>query len=427
MKRIGEIILLVGLMILVAVIASFKIMNIRQKEIDIIALNTIAKTAEQEWSNLERLQGRDFEYEFNVLDRNGEMLFRSDNMPQLTLEEAIRQGQSCINILEGDRLLGIVIAYTYNTEPFLKQKKEVVQLVIGMILLEILLLIGYGLRNYHYMIKPFHKLKAFAHEVAKGNLDFPLEMDKGHVFGEFTESFDLMREELKLARKKEYEANVSKKELIAELSHDIKTPVTGIKLISELLELQVKEPEVKEKVHTIYNKAQQINELITDMFQSTLDELGELKVELKDEFSTCLQELCKSMDYEGLLKQGEVPECMIYIDLLRMEQVINNIISNSYKYAKTEIDVRYSNKGDYLQVEVKDYGKGIPEEEIPLVFNKFYRGKGEAVQAQVGAGLGLYISKNLMEKMGGEMSCYNAEDGFVVRLLIPLSSGSLME
>lgn len=95
------------------------------------------------------------------------------------------------------------------------------------------------------------------------------------------------------------------------------------------------------------------------MFQSTLDELGELKAEIKDEFSTCLQELCKSMDYEGLLKQGEVLECTIYIGLLRMEQVINNIISNSYKYAKTEIDVSYSNKGDYLKVEVKDYGKGI--------------------------------------------------------------------
>lgn len=84
-------------------------------------------------------------------------------------------------------------------------------------------------------------------------------------------------------------------------------------------------------------------------------------------------------------------------------------------------------KGDYLQVEVKDYGQGIAEEELPLIFNKFYRGKSKVVQAEIGAGLGLYISKNLMEKMGGEMSCYNAEDGFVVRLLIPLSSGKLVE
>lgn len=427
MKRIGELISAIVLMILVAVIACFKLSYINAEEIDVIALNTITKTAQQEWGSIEKLEGIDFKYAFAILDNNGDLLFKSEAMPQISMEEAIRQGQSCITIQEGNQLLGSVIAYTHDTEKLLKEKREIAHLIIGTTLLEVLLLIGYTMRNYNSMLKPFYKLKTFAHEIAKGNLDFPLEMDKAHVFGEFTESFDLMREELKVAKKKEYEANISKKELIASLSHDIKTPVTGIKLISELLELQVKELEVQVKVHTIYNKAQQIDDLITDMFQSTLDELGELKVELKDEFSSCLQAICKRMDYEGVLKQGEVPDCIIYIDLLRMEQVINNIISNAYKYAKTAIEINYESKGAYLQVEIKDYGEGIPEEEIPLVFNKFYRGKGERIQAQVGAGLGLYISKNLMEKMGGEMGCYNVEDGFVVSLLIPLSSGNLME
>ncbi len=427
MKRIREIIILIILMSIIAIIACLKLFDIAAEEVDIIALNTITKSVQSEWKTLEKLKEQTFKYEYMVLDLKGKLLFKSEQMPELSLEQGIKQGQSYMNVLQGNQILGVVMAYTCPTDLLMKQKKEIAKLLIGTTLIEIFLLIGYTMRNYHYMIKPFHKLKAFAHEIAKGNLDFPLEMDETHVFGEFTESFDLMREELKLAKKKEYEANVSKKELIASLSHDIKTPVTGIKLISELLELQVEEPKLKEKVHTIYNKAQQINELITDMFQSTLDELGELKVEPKDEVSTCLQELCRSMDYHGVLKQGKIPECMIYIDLLRMEQVINNIISNAYKYAKTDIDMSYAVKGDYLQVELKDYGEGIAEEELPLIFNKFYRGKSKIVQAEIGAGLGLYISKNLMEKMGGEMSCYNAKDGFVVRLLIPLSSGELAE
>lgn len=306
------------------------------------------------------------------------------------------------------------------------QKKVIGQIIIGIGLIEGLLLILCIVKIYGSLLKPFNKLKEFAGEVARGNLDLPLEMDRANVFGVFTESFDLMREELKLAQKKAYEANESKKELIATLSHDIKTPVTGIKLISELLTLQVDKPELKEKVSAIYNKAGQIDELITNMFQSTLEELGQFQVEVKDEDASIIGEAVKQMDYEGKIHQGEIPECLVYIDYMRMEQVINNIISNSYKYAGTDIEVSYTLISGYLQVDVKDYGEGVAQEELPLIFNKFYRSKDDKVQNKSGAGLGLYIAKTLMEKMNGEMSCFNTEDGFVVRLLIPLSCIALV-
>ena len=427
MRRLRGIVILSILMIGVGIFGSLMLLNTSyKKEVDIIELNSMAKKAASNWECLEKLNEETFQYAYTIFDVQGKRLYQSHNAHIDSIETAIKERQSYMNIYNEGKIIGTVVAQTNDEHMLKKQKWQIIRMIIGISIVEVLLLLLYTIRLYHRVLKPFEGLKKFASEVAKGNLDLPLEMDRDNVFGDFTESFDLMREELKVARKKEYEANQSKKELIASLSHDIKTPVTGIKLISELLELQVEEPNLKEKIHTIYDKAEQINGLITDMFQATLDELGELKVKPKDEYASSLETLFSRMDYEGIIHQGEIPECMIYMDIIRMEQVVNNIISNAYKYAKTPIEISYSYKTGYLQVEVKDYGEGVPEEELPLIFNKFYRGKGNQVQEQVGAGLGLYISKTLMEKMGGEMSCANVEDGFIVRLLIPLSCSELI-
>ena len=114
-----------------------------------------------------------------------------------------------------------------------------------------------------------------------------------------------------------------------------------------------------------------------------------------------------------------MPEALINVDKLRLSQVIDNIINNSYKYANTDIEVRYELVNNYLNVYIKDFGQGINEEEISLVFNKFYRGSN--TNEKDGSGLGLYISKYLMNKMEGNISCYNENDGFVVILEIKLS------
>ncbi len=110
-------------------------------------------------------------------------------------------------------------------------------------------------------------------------------------------------------------------------------------------------------------------------------------------------------------------------DINRMNQVIGNIITNSYKYADTKIEVDYSVIDDYLEMKIRDFGPGISEEELPAVTNKFYRGKNAEEKQKEGSGLGLYISKSLMEKMDGELICERADEsgGFSVKLLIQLS------
>ena len=150
--------------------------------------------------------------------------------------------------------------------------------------------------------------------------------------------FDLLREELQCARQREYESNRSKKELVATLSHDIKTPVASIKAVSELMLLQVKDEKMMKHVNTIYSKAEQINLLVTDMFHATLEELQQLKLTVNEESSEVLVDMIENVNYyDHQIDYDPIPPCIILTDSVRMQQVIDNIMSNSYKYAGTQI------------------------------------------------------------------------------------------
>jgi signal transduction histidine kinase len=242
----------------------------------------------------------------------------------------------------------------------------------------------------------------------------PLEMDKNNLFGAFTEGFDLMREELNKARENERLANQSKKELVASLSHDIKTPVASIKAVTEVMYIKSADENQKKQLEIINSKADQINTLITNMFNATLEELQELKVTVTEQPSEVLYDLIKNADYNNLANVASIPECIVLLDVLRLAQVIDNVISNSYKYAGTSIYVSARICGKYLEIAFKDYGPGVLEDELPLIFNKFYRAHNSAGKS--GSGLGLYISKYIMDKMSGDICCENGDDGFVVML-----------
>lgn len=271
---------------------------------------------------------------------------------------------------------------------------------------------------YEQYMRPFHKLQEFAGQISKGNFDFPLDMNKNNYFGAFTESFDVMREELKRARQSEYEANQSKKELVASLSHDIKTPVATIKALCEILEIKVTSEAENEKIHVIEQKADVIDHLISDMFHATLEDLEKLKIVPTEELSTIIQPMFQEINHYGKIHlMNQVPECMICVDKLRLNQVIDNLINNSYKYAGTDIDVNFEKIGHELIVRIQDHGPGINTDELPLLVEKFYR--GENAKGKDGSGLGLYLSKTFMEGMGGSMSVENNE-GFCVTLTISL-------
>jgi len=274
---------------------------------------------------------------------------------------------------------------------------------------------------HHLMIKPFVRLEMFAHKIAAGMLDEPLPMDKNNVFGLFTQSFDIMRASLLEARQNQIRAEQAKKELVASLSHDIKTPITSIRLVTELLQTKTDDPIIMEKLKTIEIKTDQIDHLVNDLMHSTLEELGELNVNLSNEESAVLGELFERAAHFSEIKIAVIPDCLVELDLIRMEQVIGNIVSNSYKYAGTNIDVDFHISGELFFIDINDYGKGVESETLELICTKFYRGENAKALQKEGEGLGLYIAKLLMEKMNGGLEAFNRPDGFTIRLWVRLS------
>ena len=381
---------------------------------DLVAINEVVKTVEKNWGQVseEIFHNSDIKQPFSIIDDSENVIYQTPGNHFNNLYETIKKRDTIIDVMQNDEVVGKIVIHNNEQEIVEQMKNELVTSISWIVGLLMIVCIIYIFYIYRTLLKPFQQLQHFAVNVARGNLDIPLNMDKNNYFGAFTESFDILREELYAARQREYESNRSKKELVATLSHDIKTPVASIKAVSELLLIQAKDEKVIKHVNTIYSKAEQINLLVTDMFHATLEELQQLKLTVTEESSEVLVDMIENVNYDNQIVYDPIPACIILADPLRMQQVIDNIISNSYKYAGTNILIKSKINQGYLELHIQDFGPGISEEELPLLFNKYYRGKN--VEGKNGSGLGLYISKYFMENMYGKISCYNRNDGFTV-------------
>jgi len=401
--------------------------------VDVTEINRVVKTIEKDWANGDiKKAGANEGMSYQIA------LVTDENYQALVFE-GVRNRHIIMDLTSvteagQEEVIGKVIFLMDGSEE--ESMKNNLLTMITVIFLIVLIMVDVVLGMVCFSIlRPFGVMKQFAQKIADGDLEFRLPMDRGNYFGAFTESFDLMREELKKARQGEYDANISKKELVAELSHDIKTPVATIKAICELLKaklggvkidsqdgsvVKMTIAESMEKIEVIHSKADVIDALISNLFHATLEELEMLKVNVSEQPSTVIIQMFKDMDNFGRIRfKNDLAECLIICDPLRLGQVIDNIISNSYKYAKTDIDIWFNldKTEKYLEIKIKDYGDGVNPDECPLVCEKFFRGSGEVVQNTSGSGLGLYLARQFMEGMGGSIRCYN-EGGFIVELRI---------
>ena len=380
--------------------------------IDMLDLNT--KRDEIESKLLEGSDIPSLENEYNC-----RIVLVSDDDYESMNNYFIKEGMSVFDYFE-DGVIAGKIAFNARAEEFAARTREAkVQMfwVLGSVYAAGILLL---LLIWYFYIRPFNKLSDFAASVSKGNLNVPLNMDRHNYFGAFTESFDRMREELKLSSEREAAANRSKQELVAELSHDIKTPVATIKATCEVMEIKYKEDDIQEKVSVIKSKATSVEHLIDNMFRATLDDLDELKVTPREESSLIIEDMLAGLRFYGTVEQkGSVPECLILVDKLRLEQVIDNIAGNSFKYAGTTLEVEYKSDPDNIRVILSDRGAGVPEKELAMLTTKFYRGSEAAGSGKDGSGLGLYLASRFMEKMGGGLDLKNREGGgFTAEIVI---------
>ena len=279
--------------------------------------------------------------------------------------------------------------------------------------------------SFFKIIKPFNKLEAFAQDISKGNFDSPLYVEKQNLFGEFTWAFDVMRREIKSARASEKEAINNNKTIIATLSHDIKTPIASIRAYTEALKLNMDNtPERKDRyLSVIIKKCDEVSSLTDDLFIHSLSDLDKLEVSCSDyQSNIVIPEIINSIvsNQMNIIWCNKLPICTINIDLRRLEQVFENIISNSIKYSSSnKMDISFDIDENYLLCNLQDYGTGISDEDFPFIFDKFYRGHN--VDNKPGAGLGLFIVKFLIEQMKGSVSICNNKNGLLVTLRLKLS------
>ena len=324
-----------------------------------------------------------------------------------------------MNIEINNTVEGQIIIWNDTSKNFTQQQQKIFLIFTATVFAQGIILTGYVFYLNHTIIKPFQKLKRFAERVAGGNLDILLEMDRQNVFGAFTESFDLMRSELKKARIAEAKANADKKELVAKLSHDIKTPVASIKAASELGYAIAENQKIKENYKKIIQKANQINTLITNLFMATLKELKHLSVTSEAMESKEVVKMLENSDYLHRAELPVIPGCLLCADRIRLQQVFDNIFANSYKYANTKIKVSAKRESQSLCIFIEDYGKGVEEKELPVLKEKYMRGSNTGNIE--GAGLGLYISDSFMKEMAGDILLENGIDGLKVTVKIALS------
>ncbi len=406
--KLKSVLILISIFLLITfVLAQSYILSLNYNACDMIEMNDLSKKIEKE-INTKSITEAEVKYGCRII-------MRKDSGYSNELNAAIKNSDIILDYMEDDKLLGKIILPA-NSTSFIELKKKL-SLILSLTFVIVLILI-YAISFYIYgrILRPFKKLERFANNVASGDLDVGLAMEKENYFGAFTESFDMMRTELKRARMGEYQANISKKELVAGLSHDIKTPVATIKAICELLEVKVKEEETVMKLQTIEQKADIIDKLISNMFHATLEELEVLKIEPKEEYSTIIAPMFEDLNYYGKIHiNNSIPGCLIYCDKLRLNQVIDNVINNSYKYANSRIDISYGENERFIEIVIRDYGTGINETDMPLIYEKFFRGENSASHS--GSGLGLYLAKVFMEGMQGSIEC-RVDKGFVVKLMI---------
>lgn len=278
---------------------------------------------------------------------------------------------------------------------------------------------------YFRILRPFEKMKDFAGLIARGNFDIPLNYERADYFGEFTWAFDSMRREITKARACEKEAIDNNKTVIATLSHDIKTPISSIRAYAEGLEANLDAtPEKRAKyLGVIMRKCDEVSKLTNDLFLHSLADLEKLRI-ISEEFELCgfigdtVSEIAGERDDIEFVK----PDFTAYVsaDKNRLVQLAENLINNARKYAKTRIKIYITQSDGDALIHFRDFGEGIPDEDMPFIFDKFYRGRNSG--GEYGSGLGLYIVKYIAKQMNGKILLHNHTDGLEAIISIPLFS-----
>lgn len=276
--------------------------------------------------------------------------------------------------------------------------------------------VSIGLWIYRSVAAPLVKLRKATQNIKEGNLDFVLEVDGTDEFAELCRDFEEMRRRLKESAEEKVLLDKENKELISNISHDLKTPITAVKgYVEGIMDGVADTPEKMDRyVRTIYNKTNEMDHLINELtFYSKIDTnripYTFSKLNVDDYFSDCAEEVGLELETRGIqLYYANYVEkdVLVIADGEQIRRVIHNIISNAIKYMdkpKGVIQIRVKDVGDFIQVEIEDNGKGIASKDLTYIFDRFYRTDVSRNSSKGGSGIGLSIVRKILEDHGGKV------------------------
>lgn len=273
-----------------------------------------------------------------------------------------------------------------------------------------------GLWVYRSIAVPLVKLKKATQNIKEGNLDFVLDVEGKDEFSELCQDFEEMRRRLKESTEEKSLIEKENRELISNISHDLKTPITAVKgYVEGIMDGVADTPEKMDRyVRTIYNKTNEMDHLINELtFYSKIDTnripYTFSKLNVEDYFEDCSEEVGLELETRGIeLVYANYVEkdVMVIADGEQIRRVIHNIISNAIKYMdkpKGIIQIRIKDVGDFIQIEIEDNGKGIGPKDLPYIFDRFYCTDVSRNSSKGGSGIGLSIVKKILEDHGGKV------------------------
>lgn len=270
---------------------------------------------------------------------------------------------------------------------------------------------------------PIRELNSAMQNIAEGNFDFALETECNGEIGDLYNNYEQMRLRLKESGEEKVQADNQNRELVSNISHDLKTPITSIRgYVEGIMDGVADTPEKMDKyIKTIYNKTKDMDRLINELTIYSKIDSNRIpyhfhKINISEYFNDCIEEVGLDLEsrnielnYYNLVSK----ETVIIADPEQLKRVINNIISNSVKYIDKKsgiIDIRILDEVDSIRVEIEDNGKGISARELGKIFERFYRTDESRNSAQGGSGIGLSIVKKIVEDHGGYIWATSKEE-----------------
>ena len=301
-----------------------------------------------------------------------------------------------------------------------KDRKMIVAINIILAAMSAVIILVFIFIKYKILL-PFYDLRDIPYELSKGNLTVPIKENKYHFFGKFVWGINILRENIELQKQRELELLREKKTLVLSLSHDIKTPLSAIKLYSKALSKGLYDNREKqiEIAESINDKADEIETFVSEIIKSQNEEILKLDVnigefylsELEKRISTYYKEKLDFLKIDFCIEKYS--DCIIKGDLDRSTEVLQNIIENAIKYGNGQfINVAFSEEENCRLIAVKNSGCTLSDNELPHIFDSFWRGANS--ENIPGSGLGLYICRQLMHKMNGEIFAEISGDTMLV-------------